>query len=278
MPRHYHGRARTRPTSSVPWEKNVISELISSASPDTAAAAIPAWLDITAVVVGAISGILVARERRLDLIGYIALAMFGGLGGGLVRDVVMQRGSVYMLNSPYAILATVSAGVVGFLFPGMFGSFPGLLEWVDIISVGLFAAAGTDKAMVFSLNPLACILMGTITGVGGGMLRDVCLGDVPRIFRRSNFYAICAIGGSMSYYLPVTLIHLQRLWATVLCVLITVLLRRWSLRFNVMSPADIDLTPRVMDRARTVVTYAKSEGVARSRRVIRRPHRGAGDL
>ena len=109
MPRHYHGRARTRPTSSVPWEKNVISELISSASPDTAAAAIPAWLDITAVVVGAISGILVARERRLDLIGYIALAMFGGLGGGLVRDVVMQRGSVYMLNSPYAILATVSA-------------------------------------------------------------------------------------------------------------------------------------------------------------------------
>ena len=61
-------------------------------------------------------------------------------------------------------------------------------------------------------------------------------------------------------------------------MLITVLLRRWSLRFNVMSPADIDLTPRVMDRARTVVTYAKNEGVARSRRVIRRPHRGAGDL
>ena len=75
MPRHYHGRARTRPTSSVPWEKNVISELISSASPDTAAA-IPAWLDITAVVVGAISGILVARERRLDLIGYTTQAAF----------------------------------------------------------------------------------------------------------------------------------------------------------------------------------------------------------
>ena len=97
------------------------------------AVSIPVWLDLAAVVVGSASGLLVAQDRKLDLVGHIVLAMLGGLGGGLIRDIIMQRGGVYMISSEMAIPVTVLAGLVGFLFPGIFRKVPNLLEWVDII-------------------------------------------------------------------------------------------------------------------------------------------------
>jgi uncharacterized membrane protein YeiH len=225
---------------------------LAAAEPTAQAVSIPLWLDLTAVVVGSFSGILVAQDRKLDLVGHIALAMVCGLGGGLIRDVIMQVGDVYMLNSAYAIWVTIAAGIIGFLFPSLVSSAPRLLEWVDIISVGLFVAAGTDKAIIYQLSPVACILMGVLTGVGGGMLRDVLLGDTPRIFKRSNYYAICAIGGALVYELCFFAIGIDRHWAVAACVLVTVLIRRLSLRFNVVSHVDVDLTPRVKRAGRTV--------------------------
>ena len=119
----------------------MIPELISSSGPDVTAVAIPAWLDASAVAVGSVSGVLVATERKLDLVGFIVLAMLGGLGGGLIRDLIIQHNDVYMVNSPYAIPMTVLVGCGGFLFPSLLTRFPHLIEWVDIISVGLFVAA-----------------------------------------------------------------------------------------------------------------------------------------
>ena len=116
------------------------------------------------------------------------------------QDVMMQEGGVYMLNSPYAIPAAVFTAVLLFMFPEPLDRFPRMLEWTDIISVGLFAVVGTDKALVYHLLPFSVILMGSITGVGGGMLRDVFLGDIPRIFQRSNLYAFCAVAGATSYW------------------------------------------------------------------------------
>ena len=132
------------------------------------AMSLPAWLDLASVAVGGISGALVAKERKLDPIGFIGLSMLCGLGGGLVRDMAMQVGSVYMLDNPYAIPATVVIGLAVFFFGRLFEKVPNLLEWVDIISVGLFALGGTDKAIVHALLPVSAILMGTLTGVGGG--------------------------------------------------------------------------------------------------------------
>ena len=148
---------------------------------DAISVGIPYWLDLLTVIIGAISGILVARDRHLDLVGFVGLGLLGGLGGGLIRDVMMQEGGVYMLNSPYAIPAAVFTAVLLFMFPEPLDRFPRMLEWTDIISVGLFAVVGTDKALVYHLLPFSVILMGSITGVGGGMLRDVFLGDIPRI-------------------------------------------------------------------------------------------------
>lgn len=201
------------------------------------AMSLPAWLDLASVTVGGISGALVAKERKLDPIGFIGLSMLCGLGGGLVRDMAMQVGSVYMLDSPYAIPATVAIGLAVFFFGRLFEKVPNLLEWVDIISVGLFALGGTDKAIVHALLPVSAILMGTLTGVGGGMLRDVFLGDVPRIFKPSNYYAVCALAGSTVYYALVVWAGFDKFVSSVVLMAVTVGLRRWSLSHDATTPA-----------------------------------------
>ena len=221
-------------------------DIFTTSSPELVAVSLPTWVDLASVVVGSAGGVVVARARHLDAVGFIGLALLCGLGGGLIRDVMMQVGSVYMLDSPFAIPASAATGLLGFLFPRSLDRADRLLEWLDITAVALFALVGTDKALVHGLLPASCVLMGIMTGVGGGMLRDVFLGEVPRIFQRSNFYALCALAGGVTYYVAVVGLSMNKLWGSVLCVFVTIALRRWSLHFNVKTPADVDLAPRVV--------------------------------
>ena len=237
-------------------------ESLLAGTPGYQMVSLPEWLELASIVVGSMSGLLVARERKLDLVGYLGLALLCGLGGGLIRDMIMQRGGVYMIASPFAIGASLATAVVVFLFPQVFERFPRLIEWVDIFAVGLFAVMGTDKALVYGLNPLAAILMGTVTGIGGGMLRDVFLGEVPRIFQRSNFYAICAVAGAAAYWLLIELLSIDKGVAAVAGVVVTVALRRLSLHFGMMSPADIDLTPQVVRPIRAMRRHSAHDMIA----------------
>ena len=252
-------------------------ELFATYSPELMAVSLPTWVDFASVVVGSIGGILTARTRHLDLVGFVGLSLLCGLGGGLIRDIMMQVGSVYMLDSAFAIPASVATGVVGFLFPKLLDRADGLIEWLDIMAVALFALVGTDKALVNGFPPASCLLMGIMTGVGGGMLRDVFLGDVPRIFQRSNLYALCALAGSAAYWCSVVLFSLNKFWGAVLCIVVTIGLRRWSLHFNVMTPADVDLGPRVAASGKLLGRYMRvarwrSSKNERSRRVHNATH------
>ncbi len=214
------------------------------------AVSLPAWLDLASVAVGGISGALVAKQRNLDPIGYVGLSMLCGLGGGLIRDMAMQAGGTYMIDNPYAIPACVIIGLLIFLFPRPFLQVPGFIEWVDILSVGLFALSGTDKAIVHGLLPVSAILMGTLTGVGGGMLRDVFLGDVPRIFKPSNYYAVCALAGSAAYYALVAWVGIDKYVSAVVLMLVTVGLRRWSLSHDATTPAADEFRADAREKVR----------------------------
>lgn len=200
--------------------------------------AVPAWLDLSCVIVGSFSGVLSSQKRDLDLVGTLAVCMICALGGGLIRDVILQTGSVYMLQSRWAIPVSLVAGLFGFVFPSLIARHPDLLEWVDIASVALFVCAGTDKAIASGQYSLACVLMGVITGVGGGVLRDVFLGEVPHVFRRSHYYALCAVAGAVVYLIGVRWIGLVRPLCAALSFAVTVVLRRVSLKFDLMSPGQ----------------------------------------
>ena len=205
---------------------------------------IPVWIEMVAVVAAAISGVLTAREKKLDLLGAMFLAAVCALGGGLLRDMILQVGNVYILKQPLALPTALTTAAIVFVIPTFVAKQDRLIAILDIFAVGLFAATGADKALVYGFEPLIGIVMGFFTAVGGGMLRDICLGQVPYIFQRSNFYAVAAIAGAAVYTFMVEA-DMSHTLAVVACVAITMGLRYVSLRFNIMSPADIDLAQAV---------------------------------
>ena len=205
--------------------------------------AIPIQLEMLAVITSSIGGAMAAREKHLDLMGSLGLAVITALGGGLIRDVIMQVGDVYILNQPLALPVSLGVAAAVFALPQLLKNQDQLIAILDIFSVGLYSAGGADKAMVYGLEPSVCIMMGFFTGVGGGMLRDICTGQTPYIFQRGNLYAMTSVAGAAAYIAGVEFFGMWNIAALVVCVAVTMGLRWLSLRFNIMSPTEVDLTP-----------------------------------
>ena len=219
----------------------VVAAITVTSHASDAMVAIPFWLEMFAVVAASISGVLVAREHKLDLVGAVALAVVCGLGGGLLRDMTLQVGNVYILNQPMALPLSIATAAIIYIFPAIVDKPDKLIPLLDIISVGIYAATGADKALVYGFAPVVCIMMGFFTAVGGGMLRDGFMGVVPGIFQRTNFYAIAAIAGSTSYVCLVMSGLVSNVAALVVCVVVTMGLRWLSLRFDIKSPTEEDI-------------------------------------
>ena len=219
----------------------VVAAITVTSHASDAMVAIPFWLEMFAVVAASISGVLVAREHKLDLVGAVALAVVCGLGGGLLRDMTLQVGNVYILNQPMALPLSIATAAIIYIFPAIVDKPEKLIPLLDIISVGIYAATGADKALVYGFAPVVCIMMGFFTAVGGGMLRDGFMGVVPGIFQRTNFYAIAAIAGSASYVSLVMSGLVSNVAALVVCVVVTMGLRWLSLRFDIKSPTEEDI-------------------------------------
>lgn len=219
--------------------------LITAADPAKTAVWIPGALEFVAVIAGAVSGALTACEKRLDILGVCVLALITSLGGGLIRDMILSNGSIYMLDHPGAVIGCLLTGLVAFFFVGLLYKLNKPIAVFDIISVALFTYSGADKTMLCGYGFVACVLMGVLTGVGGGMCRDICLGRIPNIFKSSNFYAICSLGGAVVYLIMVNC-HVVKGVAAMACVAVVLILRWVSLRYNLITAVPVDLTPQIM--------------------------------
>ena len=185
------------------------------------------------------------------------------LGGGLIRDVILQVGDVYILRQPLALPVSIATAAAVFMFPVVVEKPDRLVAALDIFSVGLFAVMGADKTMVYGYPPVTCVMMGFFTAVGGGMLRDVCLARVPYIFQRSNLYAIAAIAGSIAYMALIESLGMWNIAAAVISVALTMFIRWWSIRYNIVSPTEFDphkLPEPVKKVARPVVRPIQRAG------------------
>lgn len=224
---------------------SIVELLTTTADPSSNALTIPAFFELGAVVAGAISGALEACNKRLDIIGVCVLGLITALGGGLIRDMILPTDQIYMLDNPVTVLLTTAVGIAAFFFSGLFYKLDKPIAVFDIISVALFTFSGTDKALLCGYGLIPCVFMGVITGVGGGLVRDVCLGRIPNIFRSSNFYAICSLAGAVVYFALVEC-HVVKIAAAAACVVVVVGLRWVSLRYNLITAVPVDLTPKLM--------------------------------
>jgi uncharacterized membrane protein YeiH len=154
-------------------------------------------VEFSGVAAGALAGALEARRNRTyhyDLIGVLGLAVITALGGGITRDVLIQKGPpLAFLDVRYLLVALV-AGVVALLFGLSAGPHMSRFIWIaDAASLGLFSVAGVSRALNAGLPILAALILGLITAVGGGSLRDVLMGRTPRVFERGEPYTIAAL-------------------------------------------------------------------------------------
>jgi uncharacterized membrane protein YeiH len=153
-------------------------------------------LDLLGILVFAVAGALSAVQHDLDVFGVFVLAGVTAVGGGLIRDAVLgATPAAALADWRYLAVTAVAAGVVFFVHPTVAKLGRPLLV-LDALGLGLFATAGTQKALRFGLGPLGAIALGVLTAVGGGMVRDVLLGEVPAVLHR-EVYAIAALLGSV---------------------------------------------------------------------------------
>lgn len=158
----------------------------------------PIWLDLLAVFVGAISGGLVAVLRGFDVAGVVALAIATGIGGGMIRDVLLNQLPV-SLDNPWYLATALGGAAAVFFFAGTFQRMGAVVLIADAAVLGLYGIVGAEKAIANGIELLPAILLGMITTIGGGALRDVLTGRVPQIFQQGELYAIAALAGVVAF-------------------------------------------------------------------------------
>ena len=151
--------------------------------------------------VGAFSGALVARRHGYDITGLWGLALVTGLGGGIIRDLCLQVGPPLALTEfaylPVVALATLSGAFYG----NRIDPRRGPIVLADSIALIGFAVAGSLRTINHDFGAWSIVLLGVVTAVGGGVIRDVLTGDTPMIFRRGELYAFAALGASLAMVL-----------------------------------------------------------------------------
>ncbi|WP_293968938.1 TRIC cation channel family protein [Sphingomonas sp.] len=149
--------------------------------------------DIAGTLVFAIEGGLTGLGVGLDPVGILALAFLTGLGGGLIRDVLIgSLPPAAIRDWHYAVTVVAAATIVWLVHPALLSLPPGLMVALDAAGLAFAAIAGTEKALEHGIHPFVCVFLGTVSGAGGGTLRDVVINQVPRVLRTDIYGSAAA--------------------------------------------------------------------------------------
>jgi uncharacterized membrane protein YeiH len=155
------------------------------------------WLGLAAVAVNALTGVLDAGRKQMDLVGVVMVGTATALGGGTVRDILLQRPVFWLSDQIYLVVAVATTLIIFFAVRGL--RLPQRLFLIpDAIGLSLFTVVGTQISLQAGAPWLAASLLGVITGVVGGVVRDVLCNEVPLIFVRGELYATAAWIGSIA--------------------------------------------------------------------------------
>jgi uncharacterized membrane protein YeiH len=191
-------------------------------------------IDVVGVFIGAFTATLVARRLRYDITGMWALALVAGLGGGLVRDLCLQVGPPLALTEPAYLPTVAIATIAGAIYGGKVDHAWKSIIFLDSLALITFAVAGSLRTLQYDYGIWATALLGVITAVGGGVLRDVLSGETPMIFRRAELYALAALGASLTM-IALDLLDQPRGVMAVAGYTVGLFLRFGSLRWGWMS-------------------------------------------
>jgi len=188
-------------------------------------------LDLFGTMAFAVTGAFKAIEHKADIVGIIILATMTGVAGGTLRDIIMGKFPPNSLSDPWYVIITVSTGImIFFLYPKMQKHWNLFLKF-DALGLGVFTIIGATFAYhAFGLNFLAIALAGMLTAVGGGILRDVFVNEMPIVFVK-ELYASASFIGILVFYILLGM-NAEFYVATVIGIVVTTMLRLVAMRYN----------------------------------------------
>ena len=213
---------------------------------------IPLWLDLLAVGIGALQGAMFAsryRDAQLDLLGVALIGIVSGFGGGIVRDIFLSTQIAAFHSNGYLITATLAA-LAGMLVARFLHKIEFLITFLDALTIGIFGAIGTTKALSFGLPLIPSLFIGVAAAVGGSIIRDMLLALPIQLMQVGSLYAVAAgIGG-------VTLLSLlsfdvEVTFASIVAVAVTTTIRMLSVTLGWRLPAQREV-PTVTTVIRTI--------------------------
>lgn len=199
---------------------------------------IPLWADLTAVGLGGIQGALFASgfrgQRRLDLLGVAIIGIVVGMGGGLIRDLLLNVSPVSLQSNWYLLTATAAA-LIGMLLAGVFQRLNAVIVGLDALVMGLFGALGTSKALYLGLPLVPAVFVGVCAAVGGGILRDMIMGLPVAIMHVGSLYAVAAGAGCLALA-GANAFGADLVVAAIIGVVVTTVIRLLAVIFDISLP------------------------------------------
>jgi uncharacterized membrane protein YeiH len=195
-------------------------------------------IEIIGIFAFALSGILEARKKGMDLVGVYVVGMVTAFGGGTLRDLVLDRHPLFWVEHFwYPVILLFLSFLAGFLVRQMTEHVRVMtaVQVLDAFGLGLFAASGASVAHQAGTNIFISALVGVMTGVFGGVMRDIICNEIPYVFQRTELYATCAFAGAWAY-LAVIGTGGGEFGAVAACIVITVVLRLWAIRYRIRLP------------------------------------------
>ncbi|MEY8799621.1 trimeric intracellular cation channel family protein [Leisingera sp. XS_AS12] len=200
-------------------------------------------LDYASVLVFALTGALVASRAQLDIVGFAFVACLTAVGGGTVRDLLLNRDPVFWVGDPNYILLATAAAVAVFFTAHLVESRMRWVIWLDSFALAVAVPAGTGAAIALGKEPVIVVLMGMATGSLGGLMRDVVCNEVPLVLKQGELYITCAMAGASSAVLGIWL-GLELRHALLICAAVCWSLRAGSILFGWHLPVYKSRPPR----------------------------------
>lgn len=191
-------------------------------------------VDLLGTAAFAISGVLVAMEKRLDLFGVVIIAAVTAIGGGTLRDLLIGHTPVSWMSEPRTLALIGVTSALAVLFQGRLKYLRRSLFLFDTIGIGLFTLVGIEKGLAVGLSPVICVALGTITACFGGVIRDILCNEIPVIFRKEIYATACIAGGAL--YFGLLAAGLAEIHAYLGGILAVISIRVAAVRYHIALP------------------------------------------
>jgi uncharacterized membrane protein YeiH len=192
-------------------------------------------LDILGTIAFAISGVLVAMNKRMDPFGVLIIAFVTAVGGGTLRDVMVGVEPVSWMQNMTFVYVIIGSAVFAVVFRNFLKHLRRSLFLFDTIGIGLYTVVGIETGLVAGLHPIICVALGTMTACFGGVIRDILCNEIPVIFRKEVYATACIIGG-LTYFILRRLLEDQN-YLFIIAGLVVIIIRLLAVRFKISLPS-----------------------------------------